>query len=214
MSDFADDLNRLFEGFSNRIRMVVARGVLGRVNDGPKVQVVQVSQLADEVQDDLERFQQYGFTGVPRAGAEAITIFVGGNRDHGIVIAVDDRRYRLKALEEGEVAVYTHEDDGGENKHRVILRKDRKVEVHGSSILINAEGGEGIVRIEGDGVEIHGRRYVQTDVHGKGSRETFKGGSQYDTDTYTTGATGTSTEHGLDQEDIPSDHPDGPDSES
>ena len=211
---FVDDVNALFESLVQRIRMVAARGVVGRVDDGKKMQALQLALLADEAQDGVERFQQYGFTGVPLAGAEALVVFLGGNRDHGIVLAVDDRRYRIKGLEDGEVALYTHEDQG-DDKHRVILRKDRKVEVHGAQILINADagegGGDGVVRIEADGVEIHGRKYVQTDVHGKGSRETHVGGNAYEVDSYVQGSVVTTTEHGLDQEDIPSDHPDGPD---
>ncbi len=45
------------------------------------------------------------------SGAEAITLSVGGHRSHTVVINVDDRRYRLKGLKGGEVALYTDEGD-------------------------------------------------------------------------------------------------------
>lgn len=47
-------------------------------------------------------------------------------------------------------------------------------------------------------------------MHGFGQRRTWTGGVAYADDTYTTGAVVNATEHGLDQPDIPSDHPDGP----
>ena len=32
-------------------------------------------------------------------------VFTGGNRSHGALVVVGDRRYRLKGLKEGEVAL-------------------------------------------------------------------------------------------------------------
>lgn len=84
---------------------MVGRGVLALVNDAAKMQAVQVKLLDGEVRD-LERFQNYGFTNHPQVGAEVAAVFVGGNRDHGLVLAIDDRRYRLKGLQAGEVAIY------------------------------------------------------------------------------------------------------------
>jgi hypothetical protein len=69
---------------------------------------------------------------------------------------------------------------------------------------------DGVLRLEGDGVEIHGRTYVQQDVHGKGSRETWAGGTTWQTDSYVAGAAGGTTEHGIDVPHIPSGHPEGP----
>lgn len=37
--------------------------------------------------------------------------FLGGNRAQGLAVKVDDRRYRLKGLACGEVALYTDEGD-------------------------------------------------------------------------------------------------------
>lgn len=49
-------------------------------------------------------------TSVPHAGAECVTLSVGGNTDHPVVINVDDRRYRMRGLKTGEMAIY---DDQG-----------------------------------------------------------------------------------------------------
>nr|WP_286009671.1 phage baseplate assembly protein V [Salinicola sp. S1-1-2] len=99
---------------SRRIMLMVARGVLRRVDDQSRLQVLQATFLKGETRAGLERFQQYGYTAHPHPGAELLSLFLGGNRDHGVVIAVDDRRYRLTGLAQGEVAVH---DDQGQKVH-------------------------------------------------------------------------------------------------
>ncbi len=89
-----------------RIRVAVGRYVIRAVDDATKVQSVQVSGLAEFEADGVERFQEYGFTSVPPAGAEAVGLAVGGSRDGLVIVASDDRRYRLKSLKSGEVALY------------------------------------------------------------------------------------------------------------
>lgn len=108
------EFQKLAAPLVRRIRLSVGRGIVRLVNDTLKLQAVQVSLLADETQDNVERFQEYGFTSHPLPGAEAIAVCVGGSRDHAVVIAVDDRRYRLQAIAPGEVAIY---DDQGQKVH-------------------------------------------------------------------------------------------------
>lgn len=95
---------------ARRIANVAARGVVTLVNAASKMQGLQVRLLANEVKDGLEHFETYGFTASPKTGAEALVLFLGGDRSHGIVVATPDRRFRLTGLEEGEVALY---DDQG-----------------------------------------------------------------------------------------------------
>lgn len=56
---------------------------------------------------DREYMQHYGFTSRPLGGAEAVVINEG---NHFLMIASDDRRYRI-GIENGEVCVYTDEGD-------------------------------------------------------------------------------------------------------
>lgn len=105
---------RLLNPLRRRVALMIGRGVVRLVNDSLKLQGLQVSLLAGETHDDVERFQEYGFSSHPHPGAEAVLVFAGGNRSHGLVIAVDDRRYRLKGLAEGEVALF---DDLGTKLH-------------------------------------------------------------------------------------------------
>lgn len=115
----SDLVNRL----ANRVRLTVGRAVLAVVNDALKLQSVQVQLLEGEVRDDAEHFQHYGFTSVPFAGAEGIALAVGGSRDHVLMINIDDRRYRLKALQNGEVALYTDEGD------KIVMKRGNQIEV-------------------------------------------------------------------------------------
>lgn len=97
-----------------RIRLAIARALIGQVNDGGGLQTLQIGIQADVGRDQVERFQQYGVTSVPHAGAECVTLSVGGNTDHPVVINVDDRRYRMRGLKTGEMAIY---DDQGMSVH-------------------------------------------------------------------------------------------------
>jgi phage baseplate assembly protein V len=109
-----DLIRKMTEDMRGKVQLMVGRALLMAVNDQGAIQTAQVQLLAEEVHDDAERIQEYGFTSVPKKGAEAVVTFVGGNRDHGLIIAVDDRRYRLKGLQSGEVAIY---DDQGQKVH-------------------------------------------------------------------------------------------------
>lgn len=131
-----------------RIRLALGRGIIRLVADGAGIQTVQLDLMANETRSKVERFQEYGFTSVPLAGAEAAVIFMGGNRDHGIVVAVDDRRYRLKALAAGEVALYTDEGD------KIHFKRGNTIEITTDNLVVNAAEGvtfnTPLVRASGD----------------------------------------------------------------
>lgn len=128
----------MFEGWikalqplKRRIAMMVARGVLQVSDDEAVLQAVQLEMLADEVAT-YERVQNYGMTSHVPAGGEAVVVCPGGNREHGLVVAVDDRRYRLKGLAEGEVAIYT---DEGDSLH---LQRGNRIAVTTGTLVVNA----------------------------------------------------------------------------
>lgn len=111
-------IQRLLSPLARRIRLMASRAMVRLVMDAPGVQKVQVSLLEGEAGDNVDRLQQYGFTSVPHPGAEGVFLSLNGSRDQGVVVVVDDRRFRLKGLSGGEVAVF---DDLG---HAVILNRD------------------------------------------------------------------------------------------
>lgn len=129
------------------VRLLISRAVLSLIDDSQMLQRLQVQLMADEERGDVERFQNYGFTGVPKPGAEAIAVSIGGSRSHMVVIAVDDRRYRLTGLEEGEVAIYTDEGD------KIVLKRGREIEVTaGTRVILDTPDTlvKGNLHVEGD----------------------------------------------------------------
>ncbi len=127
------------KAIENRLRGMVGRAVLRLVDDATKAQSLQLDLLADESQDAVERLQNYGFTAHPHPGAEAVVVCLGGLRSHAVAIAVEDRRYRLRELEAGEVALY---DDLG---NVVKLGRERIEIVAASEVRIVAPDGVSIV---------------------------------------------------------------------
>lgn len=109
-----DDLKQLqhmLRPISTRVKNMVARAVVQLVDDGRKLQALQLGVLAGETKADAEHFQQYGFSSVPLEGAEAVVLFPDGDRDHPLVIATGDRSSRPQGGQAGEVCMYTDEGD-------------------------------------------------------------------------------------------------------
>lgn len=110
----------------------LARGVVVLANSARKLQSLQLRITAGEAKDDMEHFEPYGITSCPLEGAEALAAFIG-DRSHGVVLVVSDRRYRLQALAPGEVALYTDEGDV------VHLKRGRVIEVKTGTLKISAD---------------------------------------------------------------------------
>jgi phage baseplate assembly protein V len=101
---------------ATRVFLALTRGTATRADDSREMQTIDLRGLHNEALAGVERFQDYGFTSVPKpedgsGEAELIVAFIQGNRSHPIVIRVDDRRYRLKGLQPGESSQY---DDQGQ----------------------------------------------------------------------------------------------------
>jgi len=101
-------MQQLKRAIARKVRRVVVK----LISDTSGIQRLQVTGLSGDVHDDMPRIQEYGFTSHPHADAEAVAVFL--DTSNGLVIAVDDRRYRLKNMEQGEVALY---DDEGSIVH-------------------------------------------------------------------------------------------------
>lgn len=93
---------------------LVARCTVKIVSTLSKQQRLQIGLLAGETKSDIEHMEPYGFTSCPHDGAQGLAIFLGGDRSHGVVVVVGDRRFRLTGLEAGEVALH---DDQGQKVH-------------------------------------------------------------------------------------------------
>jgi len=148
-----------------RLENMIGRAVMWMADNSKKLQEVQVSLQANEVRT-AERFQQYGFSSVPLAEAEAVLLFPGGLRDHAIAIAVDDRRYRPTAWIEGEVGLYTHEGDFLRLKNGRIVEVvcGTKVDVTAPEVIVHASTK---VRLETPMLECTGEIKDRCDSDGK-----------------------------------------------
>lgn len=99
-------LRRIMLPLEVRLRNSITRAVLAKVDDERKMQEVQLRGLKGEIMTAVERMQEYGFSSVPPEGGEALAVFVGGDRAHGIVVATDDRRHRPTGDGAGDVRLY------------------------------------------------------------------------------------------------------------
>ncbi|MDY0882312.1 phage baseplate assembly protein V [Dongia soli] len=113
---------------TRRMRMAIAKVVLSGVDDSPGLQSVQLRLMADEAKGGLTHLQHYGFSSNPHPGAEGVAFFIGGNRDHGVALNLDDRRYRPRNIKAGEVILYTDEDQlaGG---HRIHFKRGQEIDI-------------------------------------------------------------------------------------
>ncbi len=108
------------------------RGVGTRIDSDAPVQLFQGEGLAGEQLQDNELMQHYGFTSRPPPGFMFVCLPVGGKTAHGIAIATEHADYRLKGLQNGEVALYSDEGDS------IVLKRGRVVELTTQTFRINA----------------------------------------------------------------------------
>lgn len=130
-----------------RVRSMIVRGTIKSTDDGKKKQLNDLDLEEGFAPTEVERFQEYGFTSRPKAGAEVIALHPGGNRDHAIVITAGDRRFRLTGMEEGEMAIH---DDQGQKVHMkragVYVETDKKAVVL-SPLTLVGEDNPGLPRV-------------------------------------------------------------------
>lgn len=119
-------ISKILAPIKRRILLLIGRAIVTYVDNSKGTQRLQLTLLADEVADGVEHFEEYGFSSYSLEGGEGVVGFLGGNRDHGIVLCVNDRRYRPTDLSQGESIMYTHEDVTAQ-AHRVYLKTGKKV---------------------------------------------------------------------------------------
>lgn len=141
-----DDLMRFFsraiKPIKNRIMMLVGRCVLLATTDSEGIQKIKAQVLAGETMEDIERFQNYGMTSNVPDGGEGVIVFPFGNREHGICVVLDNRKFRLKGLAKGEVALFTDEGDTIHMKrgNKIEINAQSQVDVNTTNATVNASG--------------------------------------------------------------------------
>lgn len=136
-----------------RIRMMLAHAVVRGMEEDAGLRRLNVSILRDEVKAGVPHYEPYGVSSRPHTGAEALLVFIGGNRDNAAALCVSDRRHRPKDLEPGEVVVF---DDQGQEvriKRTHIEVNAPKVVVQSPDVNLGEDGGKRVARA-GDRVMI------------------------------------------------------------
>lgn len=140
--------------------MIVSRAVVSVVDDAFKRQNLQLSVLADETVDDVERFQNYGHCSVPPKGSEAIVVSVAGGRAGSVALAVEDKNVRPVNSTEGDSIFYHLEG------HNIRLTKDGKAVITVTEVIFDVKDKTTIIS---PNVEIDGKVAVTGDMTCSGS---------------------------------------------
>jgi phage baseplate assembly protein V len=117
------------------LKSMLVRGTVILADAARKLQTLQVRLTAGEIKDGAEHFEPYGLTSHPLAGAEVLTAFLGGDRSHAVVLVASDRRYRIRELQPGEVAIYTDEGD------KIHFKRGRIIDIETGTLNIKASSG-------------------------------------------------------------------------
>jgi len=133
------DVQKLLSPIHRRLRLLADRAIVTLVNDALLRQNLQLQLLADESADDVERFQNYGHSSVPPAGAEAVVLSLGGARGGLVAIAVEDKGARPKDLEPGDSCLYHLEG------HNLRLTKDGTAILTVKKLIVQAESETHII---------------------------------------------------------------------
>ena len=123
-------VSKLLRPLQRRVDLMVTRAVVRAVDSSTARQTLQVELLNGELASGVENFEQYGYTSHPHKGSGGIGLFVGGSRAHGLVICAGDKKYRIKGLKEGEVAMYTDEGD------YIHFKRNREIHVEAGEKLV------------------------------------------------------------------------------
>jgi phage gp45-like len=106
-----------------------SRTIINQVDDTKLMQEMAGNFMKGESRTGVEAPQNYGFSSVVRDAtkgsdgqiddcAEGFISFMGGNRSFPVCTIMDDRRYRLKQLQKGDVAMFDY------LQHQIHLNND------------------------------------------------------------------------------------------
>jgi hypothetical protein len=152
---------------SGRVMHQIVRLTLNKGNDNPMMQEMSFDGMVKEGRKIVERMQSFGMSSIPMprdeqegggqggggggdvanlkgAAAEGIAVFLGGQRNHPVVLAVDDRRHRPMGMKPGESFQYDHQGQGTliRNAATYIMSLDDNGDgkAPGGKMLRDAEG--------------------------------------------------------------------------
>ncbi len=116
-------LDRALRPIRSKINQLIQRGIVHQVDDSRPIQSLQVAFDSEDVQDNVLRVQNYGFTSCPPNKSESVVLSPCGERDYAMAISVDSPDDRLTGLKEGEVAIYNNANV------KILLKSNGKLHI-------------------------------------------------------------------------------------
>ncbi len=117
----------------NALKHLVRIGVVKLVKSSLKTQTLQVQTIGEEVIDNVKHIEPYGFTSCPKIGSECVVLNLNGFGSKPIAIVCGGREFRMKNLEQGEVALYTDEGDS------LVFKRGGIIEATTTTFKINGD---------------------------------------------------------------------------
>lgn len=121
--DLINFMQRAMKPLKDRVLLMISRAVVSGVDDSKDIQELQLKVLFGETLARVQRLQGFGFNSVPPSGIDAVVLFIGGNRENGVVVATDSKELRPTDWAVGESGFYNSEGS------IAVLRTGGKYEV-------------------------------------------------------------------------------------
>lgn len=170
--------HRLLEPLRRRMAVMIGRCILSALNSAPGVQSASVTIMADENMKGVEYMEPYGFTSVPLAGSEGIILNIGAQRGACVALCLGSRKFRLRGLKSGEVALYTDEGD------KLVFERGNVVRLTTRNLI--ADAAEKAV-INAPETEITGHLTVREGITWGGVANGFDGAARMEGGLFNTG---------------------------
>ena len=150
-----------------RLSRMMSRAIVTMKDGSNALRKLQTLHLGNEVRNNVEHFEPYGFTSEPHLNAEVLTVSLDGDREHTIAAIVTDRRYRPVGLKDGEVCVY---DSLGRKVY--LSREGIVVEGVDSPITVKTSAS---VEVQAPTVHMTGNLIVDGNITAKGQINDLSG---------------------------------------
>lgn len=182
------DYHRLLSPLYRRMATMIGRCILSALDSSSGVQNASVTIMADEEMKGVEYMEPYGFTSAPLQGAEGVVLNVSSRRGSCVVVSLGNRKFRLKGLKSGEVALYTDEGD------KLVFERGKTVRLTTQKLIMDVAETVDInagqkVTVNSPETEITGHMTIQNGITWGGVAKGLKGAAQIQGGMVNTGGT-------------------------
>lgn len=141
---------------------LIERATLTARDEDSGTRLVQCSFAGGYQRSKLEHVEPYGFTSEPFKDGEtdAVVVNLNENKSHSLVVMINDHRYRLTSLQDGEVCMY-------DNKQRHVYLKSDGIEIDGVNDPVTVKTMGDIKAISGANIEVTASQNIKLNAGGK-----------------------------------------------